>query len=426
VRAGAREQRQGIGGISTRTAAWIAWSLCAVSVALMALALALLLLSGSAALPSELGSLWGTAVQITVDFALPILGGLIASRRPNNLIGWIVCAAAVANAMDYFADAYATYTLLAEPNSLPGGLVAAWVSNWVPMLALGLLPFFLLLFPTGRLPSRRWRPVAVFAVLVYVVLPVGYAVLPGPLITFPSVENPLGREGAAGEIVPGVGQVSAWMAFVLTSLVSLVLLVLRFRRSRREERQQIKWVAYAAALIAAYLLVDSIFGEALDPISPILSAIFFGSLWVAIGVAILKYRLYDIDLLINRTLVYGSLTAALVALYFAGVTATQAIFGALTDQVEQPQLAIVVSTLIIAALFNPLRRRIQGFIDRRFYRRKYDARKTLEAFSAKLRDETDFDALSEDLVGVVRETMQPAHVSLWLRPDTPRKGEQAD
>jgi hypothetical protein len=408
--------------MSTRTAAWIAWSLCAVSVALMALALALLLLSGSAALPSELGSLWGTAVQITVDFALPILGGLIASRRPDNLIGWIVCAAAVANAMDYFADGYATYALLAEPNSLPGGLVTAWVSNWVPMLALGLLPFFLLLFPTGRLPSRRWRPVAVFAVLVYVVLPVGYAVLPGPLITFPSVENPLGHEGAAGEIVPGVGQVSAWMLFVLTSLVSLVSLVLRFRRSRREERQQIKWVAYAAALIAAYLLVDSIFGEALDPISPILSAIFFGSLWVAIGVAILKYRLYNIDLLINRTLVYGALTAILAAVYFGGIVVLQRLFVVLTG--GKSTLAVVASTLVIAALFNPLRRRIQSFIDRRFYRRKYDVTKTLEAFSAKLREETDLDALSDDLVGVVRETMQPAHVSLWLRPDSPPRGSE--
>ncbi|HET6662037.1 MAG TPA: hypothetical protein VFH16_19175 [Rubrobacter sp.] len=408
--------------MSTRTAAWIAWTLCAVSVVLMALALALLLLSGSAALPSELGSLWGTAVQITVDFALPILGGLIASRRPDNLIGWIVCAAAVANAMDYFADGYATYALLAEPNSLPGGLVTAWVSNWVPMLALGLLPFFLLLFPTGRLPSRRWRPVAVFAVLVYVVLPVGYAVLPGPLITFPSVENPLGHEGAAGEIVPGVGQVSAWMLFVLSSLVSLVSLVLRFRRSRREERQQIKWVAYAAALIAAYLLVDSIFGEALDPISPILSAIFFGSLWVAIGVAILKYRLYNIDLLINRTLVYGALTAILAAVYFGGIVVLQRLFVVLAG--GKSTLAVVASTLVIAALFNPLRRRIQSFIDRRFYRRKYDVTKTLETFSAKLREETDLDALSDDLVGVVRETMQPAHVSLWLRPDSPPRGSE--
>jgi hypothetical protein len=147
----------------------------------------------------------------------------------------------------------------------------------------------------------------------------------------------------------------------------------------------------------------------------------------AIGIAILRYRLYDIDVVINRTLVYGSLTVLLAAVYFGGVTATQAIFRTLTSQEQQHQLAVVVSTLVIAALFSPLRRRIQGFIDRRFYRRKYDARKTLEAFSTKLRDETDLDALSDDLVGVVRETMQPAHVSLWLRPDTAAsRGKQAD
>jgi hypothetical protein len=145
---------------------------------------------------------------------------------------------------------------------------------------------------------------------------------------------------------------------------------------------------------------------------------------VAMGIAILRYRLYEIDLLINRTLVYGSLTVTLALVYFGSVVATQAIFRALTGQEQQPQLAIVVSTMVIAALFNPLRRRIQGFIDRRFYRRKYDARKTLEAFSAKLRDETDLDALSDDLTSVVRETMQPAHISLWLRPDLPPKGSE--
>jgi ADP-ribosylglycohydrolase len=147
---------------------------------------------------------------------------------------------------------------------------------------------------------------------------------------------------------------------------------------------------------------------------------------IAVGFAVLKYRLYEIDLLINRTLVYGSLTALLALVYFGGVATTQAVFRALTGQEEQPQLAEVVSTLVIATLFNPLRRRIQSFIDRRFYRHKYDAAKTLEAFSAKLRDETDLDALSYDLVGVVRETMQPAHVSLWLRPETSSRGQQAD
>ncbi len=146
---------------------------------------------------------------------------------------------------------------------------------------------------------------------------------------------------------------------------------------------------------------------------------------IAVGFAVLKYRLYDIDLLINRTLVYGSLTASLALVYFGGVATTQAVFRALTGQERQPQLAIVVSTLIIAALFNPLRRRIQGFIDRRFYRRKYDAAKTLEVFSTRLREETDLDALSGDLVGVVREAMQPTHVSLWLRPDTTSKKDKA-
>ena len=148
------------------------------------------------------------------------------------------------------------------------------------------------------------------------------------------------------------------------------------------------------------------------------------SIPIATGIAILRYRLYDIDLLINRTLVYGSLTVMLALVYFGGVATTQAIFSVLSGQQEQPELAVVVSTLVIAALFMPLRRRIQSFMDRRFYRRKYDARKTLEAFSAKLRNETDLDALSEDLVGVVRETMQPAHASLWLHPDPALKDKQ--
>jgi hypothetical protein len=214
------------------------------------------------------------------------------------------------------------------------------------------------------------------------------------------------------------------MLFV-AGMGAVISLLVRFRQARGNERQQIKWFASAAALSLIWILV---FGQSTrglpEAIVALSSLLVIPSVPIAIGIAILRYRLYDIDLIINRTLVYGSLTVMLALLYFGGVSAIQALFGALTGREEQPQLAIVVSTLVIAALFNPLRRRIQSFIDRRFYRRKYDAAKTLEAFSAKLRNETDLDALSEDLVGVVRGTMQPAHVSLWLRDDTPLKDKK--
>jgi hypothetical protein len=218
-------------------------------------------------------------------------------------------------------------------------------------------------------------------------------------------------------VVLGIlGNFGGWTA--LACFVAAILsLIVRFYRSRGDERLQLKWFVYATTLgfLAVGLSGEGIIGELAWTLAPL-------SLPVSAGIAILRYRLYDIDLIINRTLVYGSMTAMLALIYFGGVAATQAIFRTFTGQEEQPQIAVVVSTLVIAALFNPLRHRIQSFIDRRFYRRKYDARKTLEAFSAKLRDETDLDALNDDLVGVVRETMQPAHVSLWLRPDrTPKR-----
>jgi hypothetical protein len=241
------------------------------------------------------------------------------------------------------------------------------------------------------------------------------------------IQNPLGIEGFSNIYYKAV-------LFTMVSLLPLAAFLAVFIRLRRAvgvERQQIKWFAYAAVATVsagtlAYLIpivVDTPLW--FERMGFALNIAFIPGIPIAIGIAILRYRLYDIDLLINRTLVYGSLTLMLALVYFGGVTATQAVFAALTGQEEQPQLTIVVSTLVIAALFTPLRRRIQAFIDRRFYRRKYDARKTLEAFSAQLRDETDLNALSDDLVGVVRETMQPAHVSLWLRPYTTSESEQA-
>ena len=210
---------------------------------------------------------------------------------------------------------------------------------------------------------------------------------------------------------------------LLAGLGAVISLFVRFRRARGDERQQIKWFASAAALTLAWIIVAE---EQSGEIVALWGLLVIASIPVATGMAILRYRLYDIDRIINRTLVYGVLTGILALVYFGGVATSEAIFRALTGQEQQPQIAVVVSTLVIAALFTPLRRRIQRFIDRRFYRRKYDARKTLEAFSAQLRDETDLEALSDNLVGVVRETMQPVHVSLWLRPETAPKVERAE
>ena len=217
--------------------------------------------------------------------------------------------------------------------------------------------------------------------------------------------------------------------FLVAAAGAVASVVARFRRSRGVERQQMKLFAYViVVLIGGSVLAGTISDVTgvgwLGESSFVVSVIGLMCLPIAVGIAILRYKLYEIDILINRTLVYGPLTATLALVYFGGVATTQLVFRALTGQQQQPQLAIVISTLVIAALFNPLRRRIQAFIDRRFYRNKYDARKTLEAFSTRLRDETDLDALNDELVGVVRETIQPAHVSLWLRPDTPMNGKQ--
>jgi len=280
------------------------------------------------------------------------------------------------------------------------------------------LLFLLLLFPTGRLLSSRWRVVAWMAVCGVSLSTVKRALNP----TIGGFDNPFGIHAA---ILDPIGAV----AILLTQgalLAALLSLVLRLIRSRGEERQQIKWFVAAAVLGALALLVNSLLlpanagGELGSWLWPIVGA----SLPLAIGIAVLRYRLYDIDLIINRALVYGSLTVLLAATYEGSIVLLQDASRALTGQ--QSGLVIVASTLAIAALFTPLRRFIQSFIDRRFYRSKYDARKTLEAFSAKLRDETDLEALNEGLVGVVKETIQPAHVSFCLRPEPAPRGVGAD
>jgi len=248
----------------------------------------------------------------------------------------------------------------------------------------------------------------------------GTALQPGPLGDFPQIVNPYGVDSLILEAVAVTGAILASASMV----ASAVSLIVRMRRAGTVERQQIKWLAYGGAVVVGTIFASGFVSIWSVPLSILIISAALLGLPVFTGIAILRYRLYDIDIIINRTLVYGSLTLLLALVYFGGVTATQAIFRTLSGQEQQPQLAIVVSTLAIAALFSPLRHRIQSFIDRRFYRRKYDARKTLEAFSAKLRDETDLDRLGDELMGVVHETIQPAHVSLWLHPDATLKDKK--
>jgi hypothetical protein len=330
--------------------------------------------------------------------------------------------------VDHFCAEYATYALLAQPEALPAGEAAAWIRSWMWIVTGGLGVFLVLLFPDGHLPSIRWRYVAWLNVFVIVLGSIAVALSPGPVDALaPEIRNPLGIDSLRIALGQAVVDLVEGMQIVV-ALSAAVSPFVRLRHAGFEERQQIKWFAYAATILIVGALLSSRVPEVWEVwwVSRVGFALYIAGivgLPVAVGIAILHHHLYDINLIINRTLVYGSLTASLVLVYLGGVAATEAAFRALTGQVKQPQLAIVVSTLVIAALFNPLRRRIQAFIDRRFYRKKYDAAKTLEAFSAKLRDETDLDALSGDLIGVVRETMQPAHVSLWLRPDpSPRAG----
>jgi hypothetical protein len=378
---------------------------------------------GAAPQPST-ASTWDTAgalssLVIFLPFlAFPLVGALIASRRPENPIGWICLAAGL------FWMSIVVEASIPGSASYPVIIDALLQWTWVPPVGL-LGIYMILLFPDGKLPSRRWHPFAWFAGAVMVLTSVAVTLSPGPLEDHPGVSNPLGLEGHSI-----VAQVLARAPVLLPIciLASALSLVWRYRHSGGEVRLQIRWVAFAASLVSVAYAVTAVSGIFFAPEAstneqapPLWLALLqdavlvsYAGVPIAVGFAVLRYRLYDIDLIINRTLVYGSLTVLLASAYVGGVVGLQAIFRGLTGQ--ESTLAVVASTLAIAALFNPLRRRVQAFVDRRFYRKKYDARKTLETFSGRLRDETDLHTLSSDLVAVVRETMQPAHVSLWVRP----------
>jgi hypothetical protein len=346
--------------------------------------------------------------------AFGLVGALIIWQRPGNVLGWILAAIGLLAAWGGSADTYVDLAHDAGRSIDLLYLVAVWTSlwYWFPLLGLTLI-FAPLLFPEGRPPSPRWRPVvwAAGSVLLLVVFLAAFR----ERIEFPgySIDNPVGIPGIEDPEKSRLGSILFGL-FIVFLVAALASVVVRYLRSGGVQRQQIKWLMLATLLAALMVFFEEITRIDVETEVPFATSIALFP--VAIAVAIFRYRLYDIDIIINRALVYGALTVSLVLAYGGSVATTQTAFRLLTGQEQQPQLAVVVSTLAIAALFSPLRRRLQGLVDRRFYRRKYDAAKTLQRFGVRLRDETDLEQLHADLLSVVRETVQPAHVSLWLRP----------
>jgi hypothetical protein len=400
----------------TPIAARVAWIICAISLALATINLVLVALNSSHP-DVHIPEPWIGHTVSAVAFSL--VGAVVGSRRPENPIGWLFCAIGVFAAIVLLSSEYAAYALLAQPDSLPGGLAMVWIRAWVWVPYVGLFMLLFLVFPEGWPQSRalRWFTSLVLLVIAYGTVLAAFS--PGPIDAIGgAVENPLGMEALRGLGTNSAVSPLESVLYVL-GIVAAASLFGRMRRARGVQRQQIKWFAYATVVLVGGVVLDFTVSEAtgvqwLGEIGFVLRMVGLAGLPIAIGIAVLRYRLYNIDRIINRTFVYGALTATLLTVYVADIVLLQRIFVLITG--ERSTLAVVASTLMIAALFTPLRRRIQGFIDRRFYRRKYDARKTLEAYSVQLRNETDLEALSDDLVGVVGETMQPAHVSLWLSP----------
>jgi hypothetical protein len=354
-----------------------------------------------------------------VGVSSTIVGGVVASRCATNPVGWLFLGGALGTVVHILAGEYAVYGIITSPGALPLSHAMAWLSSATfaigPVIDFILIPLY---FPDGRLVSRRWDLVAWFSVGSLLLFTVLYAIAPGEAVNDSGIQNPLGVEALRPFM-------EAFDPFFFVWYLSLILaaagsLVVRFLRSVGEERQQLKWFTYAAAFVPVWFLVNSPIQAAVPHLFAVMDSLVIAAVPIAAGIAILRYRLYDIDIIINRTLVYGVLTLTLALIYFGGILLAQTTLRAVSGQ--ESSLAVVASTLVIAALFNPLRRRIQGFIDRRFYRRKYDAAKTLEAFSARLREETDLDRLGGELISVVRETMQPQHASLWLRPSPGGRG----
>ena len=396
-------------GLPGRDPARLAWAILGCSLLLVLAGIGLRVLGPRAgAYP-----FWGEVVVIVV--VLGTLGALVAARRPEHPVGWLFAGIGLAGACQLVAGNYAM-AALADP-ALPAGAVAAVAAEQLRIAALGMLLAVMLLFPTGRPPSRRWWPVAWLGLAGVAGYLARTGLEPGHGEALLGYENPFGVTGMPWllELVGGMEQL-----FYLAELAVIGSLVVRLWRARGMERQQLKWFVYTAVVALVLLVLANVFLYDLMENGP-LGSILWGAapvaLAVAVAVAVLRYRLYEIDRLVNRTLVYGLLTVLLAGVYALGVF----VLGDLLDPATgDSALAVAASTLAVAALFQPARRRVQGLVDRRFNRANYDGARTVAAFSARMRDEVDLDTLSSELLAVVDRTVQPAGVWLWLRPGSGR------
>jgi hypothetical protein len=402
--ASGRERRQ-------RWAGRLAWGLWAVCLLLQTTTIAIAYLGRSyPGDPADLPLFIRFAVYLPIIIAFPSIGALIAVRQPRNPIGWLFLAWGFVVGVAGFAEAYWRYVLFVRPGALPGGELMVWINVRPYPIAWGVVfALLVLLFPTGRPPSRGWWVVGWVIMLGGLIQQAALAFLPGPLAQSVTITNPLGLSGAAPFL-----QLSANLGsgMLLLGMLGAVLSVLtRLRRAQGIERQQVKW--FASALVLNLATSTLFFYSVQLPLIDVLQALAGALVAVAAGIAILRHHLFDIDLIIRRTLVYAVVSATLASIYFGAVVTLQALFVRLTGQ--ESTVAVVASTLAIAALFGPLRAWVQAQVDRRFDRTRYDARLVLEQFAARAQREAELDALSADLLATVDETLKPERATLWLK-----------
>jgi hypothetical protein len=393
----------------------VAWAVWALTMLGLAVAAWLDHLQRQAGSPETAWLLQPASIPLLVAaVSAATVGALVGSRRPAHPVGWLLLGLGLLVVVNGVASGYVTYGLVARPGALPAASSLAGIANGIEVLWLACVGFILLLTPTGSLPSPRWRWWARVAAAAPVLLVLLAAVDPQPLAPeHPEVENPLAVPVPTGLLL-AVAAVAA--VIVLATLVAAAgSLVVRFRRARGTERQQLRWLAVGAALAAMALLV-AVAAGAMGRDGVVLAALgtCVALLPLATGAAILRYRLYDLDRILSRTLAYGLLTVLLGGGYASVVLGLGQLLG------RDSNLVVATATLAVAAVFQPTRRRIQALVDRRFNRRRYDAAQTIQAFSARLRQQVDLDSLTGELLSLVEQTMQPTQVSLWLRPQTDR------